>query len=249
VVIIKKIFLIVLLIILISGCSLTGEIVEIGDSVSVNYVGKFDDGMVFDTSLQEVAENPLVQKTSTFNPKPVYTPFKFTVGSGQVIPGFDEGVLGMKEGENKEIVIPPEMGYGTKDEELIEILPRIYIIDVIENVPKHDFSEETGVTKFNETDIVPWRDWTAEVVVVTADFVIIRNLANDSTVNTEIGTIETKVETGTITQIFTPLEGVVVNDGQFSAVNDTYFIVDYNHPLAGQTLTFEVTVETIEKAD
>jgi FKBP-type peptidyl-prolyl cis-trans isomerase 2 len=249
VVIIKKIFLIVLLIILISGCSLTGEIVEIGDSVSVNYVGKFDDGMVFDTSLQEVAENPLVQKTSTFNPKPVYTPFKFTVGSGQVIPGFDEGVLGMKESENKEIVIPPEMGYGTKDEELIEILPRIYIIDVIENVPKHDFSEETGVTKFNETDIVPWRDWTAEVVVVTADFVIIRNLANDSTVNTEIGTIETKVETGTITQIFTPLEGVVVNDGQFSAVNDTYFIVDYNHPLAGQTLTFEVTVETIEKAD
>lgn len=245
----KKIFLVVLIVILISGCSLTGEVVEIGDSVSVNYVGKFEDGGVFDTSLQEVAENPLIQKTSTFNPKPVYTPFKFTVGSGQVIPGFDEGVLGMKEGEKKEIVIPPEIGYGTTDEDLIEIRSRIYIIDVIENVPKHDFSEETGVTEFNETDIVPWRDWNAEIVVVTSDSVIIRNLVSDSTVNTEIGTIETKVETGTITQTFTPVEGVTVNEGRFSVVNDTHFIVDYNHPLAGQTLTFEVTVETIEKAD
>src|SRR6201999_3628584 len=63
--------------------------VKEGDNISIHYVGTLDDGTVFDSS--EGRE-----------------PLSFTVGSGEVIPGFDEGVRGMDVGETREIQIPPD---------------------------------------------------------------------------------------------------------------------------------------------
>ena len=58
-----------------------------GDTVQVHYTGTLSDGTVFDSSAGR-------------------TPLEFTVGSGQVIKGFDEGVAGMNQGEKKTINIP-----------------------------------------------------------------------------------------------------------------------------------------------
>ena len=64
-----------------------------GDSVEVHYTGMFEDGEEFDSS---VGGDPL----------------PFTVGAGDVIAGFEEGVIGMKEGGMRTVTIPPELGYG-----------------------------------------------------------------------------------------------------------------------------------------
>ena len=79
--------------------------VKSGDTVKVHYTGTFDNGEVFDTS--EGAE-PLV----------------FTIGAGQVIPGFDAALLGMQLGETKKIVIPPDEAYGPREEELVQTISR-----------------------------------------------------------------------------------------------------------------------------
>jgi FKBP-type peptidyl-prolyl cis-trans isomerase FkpA len=73
----------------------TGAVAQNGDVVTVNYTGTFDDGTVFDSSL-----------------KPGHTPFSFTLGTGGVIKGWDLGVLGMKVGGKRELVVPPDLGYG-----------------------------------------------------------------------------------------------------------------------------------------
>jgi FKBP-type peptidyl-prolyl cis-trans isomerase len=65
-----------------------------GNSVSVHYTGTFEDGAKLDSSVDR------------------NQPFNFTVGIGQVIPGWDEGLIGMKIGEKSKLTIPPEMGYG-----------------------------------------------------------------------------------------------------------------------------------------
>lgn len=83
-----------------------------GDTVQVHYKGTLTDGTVFDSSEGR-------------------SPLEFTVGSGQVIKGFDEGVLGMNEGERKTINIPVEDAYGPANEEMIFTLNRTDIPDDI----------------------------------------------------------------------------------------------------------------------
>ncbi|OGM92536.1 hypothetical protein A2755_00365 [Candidatus Wolfebacteria bacterium RIFCSPHIGHO2_01_FULL_48_22] len=73
----------------------TGDPVKEGDSVSVLYKGTLEDGTVFDASENHSNE-----------------PFTFTVGAGQVIQGWDQGLVGMQVGGKRKLVIPSELGYG-----------------------------------------------------------------------------------------------------------------------------------------
>lgn len=76
-----------------------------GNTVKIHYTGRFEDGTVFDTSADR-------------------DPLEFTVGSGQVIPGMDNAVTGMKVGDNQTVSIPPEEAYGTHDERLVQEVPK-----------------------------------------------------------------------------------------------------------------------------
>ncbi len=83
--------------------------VKKGDTVRVHYVGKFQGGKVFDTSMLKEA-----QKAGLYNPARDYRPLQVKIGSGQVIPGFEEALIGMKVNEEKDVSIPPAKAYGTK---------------------------------------------------------------------------------------------------------------------------------------
>ncbi len=76
-----------------------------GDTVKIHYTGKLEDGSVFDSSEG-------------------HDPLEFTIGSGQVIPGFEEAVTGMAGGDKKEVTIPADKAYGQRNEEMIVQTPR-----------------------------------------------------------------------------------------------------------------------------
>jgi len=67
-----------------------------GDRLQIHYTGSLEDGTVFDSSI------------------PRGDPFSFTLGSGQVIKGWDQGLIGMCEGEKRKLVIPSDLGYGDR---------------------------------------------------------------------------------------------------------------------------------------
>ena len=85
-----------------------------GDRVRVHYTGRLDDGTVFDSS--ECAEDDCGCGQSG--------PMEFTIGGGEVIPGFDKGVLGLEVGEAKTIHIPVDEAYGERIEEMVAEVPR-----------------------------------------------------------------------------------------------------------------------------
>ncbi len=78
----------------------TGEVAKVGDMVTVNYTGKFQDGRVFDTSI------------GRSGPPECPEGFCFILGAGQVIPGWDQGLQGMKVGGKRLLIIPPGLAYG-----------------------------------------------------------------------------------------------------------------------------------------
>ncbi len=138
--------------------------VKKGDTIKVHYHGKLVDGTTFDSS--EGRE-----------------PLEFEVGSGMVIPGFDEGVTGMSIGEKKTVLIPAEEAYGPKQEDMVMEFPR-------DRFP---------------ADMVPEKGMQL-------------NMSNGEGQNFPVVIVEVK---------------------------DDVVILDANHPLAGQDLTFDLELVAI----
>jgi len=136
-----------------------------GQTVNVHYVGTFDDGSVFDSSRERGQS------------------ISFTAGQGELIPGFDNQILEMKVGETKSFSLGPEDGYGVKNP------------DAVQEIPKANFPEDM-------------------------------NLQEGATV-TGMG------PTG-------PVNAVV------HSFDETTVTLDFNHPMAGKNLNFEVEVLSAE---
>jgi len=119
----------------------SSKTVENGDTISVDYVGKLEDGTVFDTSVKEAAID-----AGIYNQMRKYEPLTFTVGAGQMIQGFDKGVVGMKIGEKKTLKIPPDEAYGEYNPELSRELP----VEAVNFTPEigMQLATDTGLTGF-----------------------------------------------------------------------------------------------------
>lgn len=137
---------------------------QAGDSVTVHYRGTLDDGTEFDNSRSG-------------------EPLTFTLGKGEVIPGFDAAVTGMQTGEKKTVTIAPADAYGDSQPDMIGSLERSMLPE--------DLSPQVGDTL--ELSLQDGNSLLAKVVETATDFVVL----------------------------------------------------DANHPLAGETLTFELELLSI----
>lgn len=86
------------------------------DTVRVHYTGKLADGQIFDSSLER-------------------EPIEFTMGEGQLIPGFEKGLLDMKVNEKKTVEIPSEEAYGAPREELVQEVEKSQLPEEIKPEP------------------------------------------------------------------------------------------------------------------
>jgi peptidylprolyl isomerase len=81
----------------------TGPEAKVGDHLTVSYTGRFENGTVFDTSVGKAA------------PQGCSGGYCFLLGAGKVIPGWDQGLIGMKVGGKRLLVVPPDLAYGASD--------------------------------------------------------------------------------------------------------------------------------------
>ncbi len=115
-----------------------------GDRVIVQYIGKLEDGTIFDTTINQ-------------------DPLEFTIGDKEVIRGFEEAIIGMEEGERKVVVIEPDRAFGKKRED--------YIVKVSKDVLPPDLEVSEGMTlKLSQEGIQPI---PVKVTQVGDDFIVI----------------------------------------------------------------------------
>ena len=117
--------------------------VEKGNKVKIHYRGTLTDGTIFDESFQR-------------------EPLEFMVGSGMVIPGFENGIIGMQVGEKRKIFIPAAEAYGTRTDELIIEFPK-------ENIPE-DVSLSVG--DMMQLQLTPDHTVAVEVIEIKDESVV-----------------------------------------------------------------------------
>ncbi|RLG72987.1 MAG: hypothetical protein DRO11_00865 [Methanobacteriota archaeon] len=223
--------------------------VQKGDIVVVNYVGRLEDGTIFDTSYEDVAK-----KAGIYDERRRYEPIRFEVGSGQMIQGFDEAVVGMRPGEKKTVTIPPEKAY-PYDPNLVQDVPRTQEINRVEELRLQGFREyfkvEPKVGNTFETGV-----GKAEIIAVGENTVTARlTLQRGDTVETPFGPAEVVDATEEkITLRINPKPGQWVmlptpmgpRKVKVLEVSEEKVVLDMNHELAGKTLIFDISLEEIE---
>ncbi len=227
----KKILIILAVaILLFSGCidQKTGnqKTVKIGDNVSVDYTGYLN-GKVFDTSLESIAK-----ENNLSVPNRSYKPLKLTVGKGRFFKGLEEGIIGMKVGESKTLTISPENAYGQKDPQLIQTIPIIQIgyqisqlgtpwNDTVIKIGDNNITVKSDVKK---NEIIQFEDvpWNTTIIDVDSENMILRHNSIP----------DTKIKSG--------LEEIKIH------FSETDITMDSNNELAGETLTFNVTIKSID---
>jgi len=251
--------------------------VEENDKVVVDYIGRFTDFTVFDTSMYAVAvDNVSYPKAPSFQmrEKSDYVPLKVKVGTTAeadyttVIEGFREALLGMKVGDRRTAIIPPEKGYGPKDPSLIiekplvETLPMRYIMN------ESTFSEMYGKSPMDGLVLQdPMWGWNITVLASYGDTVCffftpevgqvvhpfgwdIKVLEVDSTANNGTGIVK-------IQHLIKPWMVNKIHAKDFGG-KDFYliglnqekgtFTIDYNQQVKGNTLIFTITLLNITKS-
>jgi peptidylprolyl isomerase len=126
-----------------------------GDTVRVHYTGRLASGEVFDSSICTDDD------CGCSNGKPL----EFTIGSQQVIPGFEAGVVGLAPGESRTVTIPVEQAYGPHNQELVIQVPR-------SDIPSHielALGNHLQMTQEDQTFTVLITDVTDETVTFDAN--------------------------------------------------------------------------------
>lgn len=112
-----------LLAFLVSSCGINeGQkepVVESGKTITFDYAAGFDNGTLFDTTFEIAAK-----EAGIYDPSRVYQPVTLVYGKNPLFPGLQEALLGMKEGETKNVRIPPNKAYGEKIEGSTTVLPK-----------------------------------------------------------------------------------------------------------------------------
>jgi FKBP-type peptidyl-prolyl cis-trans isomerase 2 len=243
------------------GCLTNGgvsesPVAEMGDTVLLDYVVTLEDGSVLDTTLPEVAENASILKVPYFNREREFRPTQLVLGFTPVIPGLLEALLGMREGEEKRVEIPPEKGYGSWKPDRLKAFSRKLVLPEIETFGAEDFYQRTGkLPKIGEVYTDPKIPWNLTVVDFDEDTVTVRHLPQvgrsypipDTSWNATVmeragGRIRLEVQIRPNQWVFVaPQVGVV------KEVEGDTFVVDFNHPAAGRTLFYTIRVLEVTK--
>lgn len=224
-----------------------------GDRVVVDYTGYLDNGKVFDTSDQAIGTQAGLNKQA-------YQPLTFTVGDQQVIPGFEKALLDLSVGDKKRFTLTPDQAYGMPKPELFKRnIPRnlnstrFFYVNNSEYVST--FGEQPIIGK-----IIKKQGLLADLkvdnvsegnVTLEYNFVVGQKLNSAGTqwefiiaaINDKQVIIRQNPKVGD--QAINPITSSIVT---VVKVDSDTFDIDANNPLAGKSLTFDITVKEIKKA-
>ncbi len=173
---------------------------------------------------------------------------EFTLGSGEMIEGFDEAIRGMKAGGEKTFTIPAEKAYGEPDPSMIVEVPLTRILNKTVEITVADF-----VNTFGEEGVVGeeyFQDgmvWPIKVISISNDTMVIEHMPTDGfQIESPYGVETVKLLDDELEITLEPSVGQTIDTAygeiKIADADEDSMDLDFNHPLAGKDLTFTVKV-------
>jgi FKBP-type peptidyl-prolyl cis-trans isomerase 2 len=224
-----------------------------GDLATVNYTAMLEDGAVFYSTRKEVADDPAIKKAPWFSAPDVSDGELVAVGKAALLPGIGEALAGMKVGNTKRFVLPPEQAFGPSDPQKLLKLPLLRTMPRTLTVPAEEYVKRFGSFPVAGQEIPLTPYFSANVAAVREKEVELRLMAeNGKTFSEPFGETAITVDDATITTHLKPVVGAVFSGqngyGVITASDADSFTLDMNNPLAGKTVTIDLELTGLTAA-
>ncbi|MFH1403066.1 MAG: FKBP-type peptidyl-prolyl cis-trans isomerase [Candidatus Altiarchaeota archaeon] len=231
-----------------------GLVAAEGDVVTVHYVIWDEDGVMYDTSYQELANKTVAYMLGDDTG---YGPVTFEVGSGTAIEGLETGVIGMSVGDSRTLTIEPLKAYGLHVDEYVFLLSRTERIPRYQSIARDIFERDIGSKPalggvYTLSKNMSSVDWPITVVNLSGDSVYIEyGLPSVTSFETNFGPAVIEETGDEFHVIVSPSTGRVVTKygiARITDVNEENFTLDYNNELANKTIVVKVDLLDIMRA-
>ncbi len=253
--------------------------VQSGDSVYVNYTGQYNNHLIFDTSVLSIAQNNASYPKApgfTWRGAAGYKALQITnVGSGQVVKGFDLGIIGMTVNQSRTLVVSPADGYGPLNTSLLSYIPLYQNVSMVHTVLSATFQSDFGVAP--QMGLVvrdPFWGWNLQVLSTgngtatyqyqpNAGMTVYPYTLNSTTVAgmsgfpVKVVTFNSAADNGTgFIELHNEIAASMAKAVGGKAPSGSHFVIwglnsngtatlNFNQPVAGRTLVFTVKVTYI----
>jgi len=172
------------------------------------------------------------------------------IGEGRFPEKIESALIGMKEGEDAEIFITPEDGYGHRDEARVSAVPRVTYYPKRDVMPLELFTAMfVSEPVINASYSLGY--WNMSVEVVDKENVTVKNNAKNEKIEEPWGEVIITVNETHIRKELMPAVNAsmhtILGHAWIASFNDSHIILDYNHPLAGKSVIFKIKIKTITK--
>ena len=227
--------------------------VQAGDLVGVKYCLKLETGEILRTNIKELLDDKEIPLSENYIESNIFSEVEVLAGEMDAFPGLHSGVIGMKKGETKKIVVSPEEGYGPRKEDRIKTFPSLRLLPKKTSINQEKFHELFNMAPVvgDSVHLVPYF-YHKITEINEMEVVLEAEIKGTYSLKSEIGDIKITPEENNIAITLEPQKGadfVVGNEtGKIASVDDNVFTVDFNHPLAGKNLVLDMTVDSIIEA-
>ncbi|MFO7740463.1 MAG: thioredoxin family protein [Desulfatiglandaceae bacterium] len=229
-------------------------LVETGDLVEVAYTARLkSNGKLIQTTSADIAEDINQEKIQNFKAPDIFGPLTLIAGAQEAFPGLGYAVMGLAVGEQKEVVISLDQAFGSRNPGLIRNFDRDKTVPTMITLSVKEYSQKYNGFPIKDKTIVFNPYVEARIMDVAEDKVSLQLSPVAEEMDSDFGLTRMTVENDKIHIHLTPKIGgyfeLERRPGRVVAVSDNQFTVDFNDPLAGQDILFDVKILSLTKAN
>ncbi len=228
------------------------DVVQVGDLIWVQYKIVDETGRPWFSLFPEDTDALARQVAAGAVKRPPVPYFPMIAGRQIDVPGLDLAVLGLQKGERKSITLAPAKGFGVRDDKMLVEFERARKVPLKTTMERAQFEQQFKSTPVagSQMDLPPY-GW-ATILAASDKEVTFALKTEQRRLEHPYGATDVHAEEDNLIYTLTPRVGAVYpyedKIGTIVKSNDKTFYVDFNHPLAGQTVTVEYSVHDLRKA-